>query len=139
MAPFNHQLRVRFNECDPQRVAFNANYFAWIDIALTELWRQSFGQSYDVVMASNGVDIVVAEATLKFLAPARFDDEIEIAITVERIGTTSLQCSSMISHERQPLVTAELRYVFVELEQWTKTPIPDPIRERLAQYGPAAG
>ncbi len=90
-------------------------------------------------MASNGVDIVVAEATLKFLAPARFDDEIEIAITVERIGTTSLQCSSTISHKLQPLVKAELRYVFVELEQWKKTPIPDPIRERLVQYGPAAG
>ena len=37
MAPFTYKLRVRFNECDPQSVAFNANYLAYIDVAITDL------------------------------------------------------------------------------------------------------
>ncbi|MDP4602905.1 MAG: acyl-CoA thioesterase [Solirubrobacteraceae bacterium] len=136
MAPFRYTLRVRFNECDPQNVAFNANYLTYIDIAITELYRQRFDASYAEVMASSGVDVVVAEAKLKFLAPARFDDQIEIAITVERLGNTAMEVSALISRDREELVFGELRYVFVDLESWKKTPIPDQIRATMAQLGP---
>jgi acyl-CoA thioesterase FadM len=34
--PFRHRLRVRYHECDPQGVVFNANYLAYFDIALIE-------------------------------------------------------------------------------------------------------
>lgn len=137
MAPFLYTLRVRFNECDPQRVAFNANYLTYIDIAITDLYRQHFDDSYAEVMESNGVDVVVAEAKLKFVAPARFDDQIEVSITIERLGNTSMEVSALISRDGEELVTAELRYVFVEIETWEKTPIPDPIRETMAKFGPA--
>ena len=137
MAPFRYTLRVRFNECDPQRVAFNANYLTYIDIAITDLYRQHFDGSYAEVMESSGVDVVVAEATLKFLAPARFDDQIDVAITVERLGTTAMEISALIGRDGDVLVTGELRYVFVEIENWEKTPIPDQIRATMAQFGPA--
>ena len=137
MAPFRYTLRVRFNECDPQNVAFNANYLTYIDIAITDLYRQHFGASYAEVMSSSGVDVVVAEAKLKFLAPARFDDQIEVAITVERLGTTAMEISALIGRDGDVLVTGELRYVFVEIENWEKTPIPDQIRATMAQFGPA--
>ena len=137
MAPFRYTLRVRFNECDPQRVAFNANYLTYIDIAITDLYRQHFDGSYAEVMESSGVDVVVAEATLKFLAPARFDDQIEVALTIERLGNTSMEISSLISSDGEELVTAELRYVFVDIASWKKTPIPDQIRETMAKFGPA--
>lgn len=137
MAPFCYKLRVRFNECDPQSVAFNANYLTYIDIAITDLYRQHFDGSYAEVMESNGVDVVVAEATLKFLAPARFDDEIEVAITVERLGRTAMEVSALITLEGKELVAGDLRYVFVDTGSWQKTPIPDRIREMMSQFAPA--
>jgi len=137
MAPFLYKLRVRFNECDPQSVAFNANYLTYIDVAITDLYRQHFDGSYAEVMESNGVDVVVAEANLKFVGPARFDDEIEVAITVERLGNTSMEVSALISLEGKDLVFGELRYVFVDIESWKKTSIPDQIRETMAKFGPA--
>ena len=42
-APFRHRLRVRYHECDPQGIVFNANYLAYADIAITELYRDAFG------------------------------------------------------------------------------------------------
>jgi len=135
MAPFHYKLRVRFNECDPQRVAFNANFLTYVDIAITELYRQAFGGSFDEVMESNAVDVVVAEANLKFLAPARFDEEIDVSITVQRLGNTGMDVSSLITRDQTSLVTAELRYVFVDLEKWEKTPIPGPIREKMELFG----
>src|SRR4030095_16455395 len=47
--PFVHRLRVRFHECDPQGVVFNAHYFSYFDVALTEMWREAFGSYANVV------------------------------------------------------------------------------------------
>jgi acyl-CoA thioester hydrolase len=35
---FVHELRVRYAECDPQNIVFNANYLVYFDVAFTELW-----------------------------------------------------------------------------------------------------
>jgi acyl-CoA thioester hydrolase len=65
---------VRYGECDPQGIVFNANYLLYLDVAFTELWRAAVGPWQDMV--DRGVDAVVAEANLVFRAPARFDDEL---------------------------------------------------------------
>ncbi len=86
MSPaFRHPLRVRFHECDPQGAVFNANYLAYFDIAITELWREAFG-GWDEAMADMGLDAVVAEARCRYLAPLRFDEEIEVVATRHAAG-----------------------------------------------------
>src|ERR1700752_3383757 len=75
-SPFSHPLRVRYAECDKQGVVFNSHYLAWFDISMTELFRAAFG-SYGVNL-ERGVDIVVGEARLRFRAPARFDDLVDL-------------------------------------------------------------
>ena len=86
--PFIHRLRVRYSECDLQGVLFNANYLAYVDHTITELWRAAYG-GY-TVMLGRGADIVVAEATLRFRGAARFDEEITVEATVAHLGTTSI-------------------------------------------------
>ena len=85
--PFVHRLRVRFHECDPQGVVFYAHYFAYVDVALTEMWREAFGSYGDVVAA--GTDVVVVEAASTFRASARFDDDLDVELRIEWLGTTS--------------------------------------------------
>jgi acyl-CoA thioester hydrolase len=72
MPPFRHELRVRYGECDPQAIVFNANYLLYFDVAFTELWREGIG-AWDQ-MTGRGFDAVVAETRLRFRRPARFDD-----------------------------------------------------------------
>ena len=85
--PFRHRLRVRYNECDPQGVVFNANYLTYFDLTMSELWRELGGYQ---AMVDAGVDMVVAEATIRYLAPLRFDDEFEVVARVTRLGDTSM-------------------------------------------------
>jgi hypothetical protein len=68
-APFVHPLRVRDAECDRQRIVFNANYFAYFDIAMTELWRAAMGRY--AAMLERGVDMVVAEASARRASTTR--------------------------------------------------------------------
>jgi acyl-CoA thioester hydrolase len=130
--PFRHSLRVRYNECDPQNAVFNANYLMYFDIAVSELWREALG-SYDA-MVDSGIDMVVAEANVRYLSPLRFDEDFEVVVTVSKLGTTSM--SSALAVERNGDVVAEgkLRHVFIEAGGGGKTPIPERVRKALEPY-----
>ena len=125
-------LRVRYGECDPQGVVFNANYLAYNDVAAIELWRAALG-GYDELPAQHGVDVLVAETTVRFLAPLRFDDEAEMEIGVRSLGTTSMQLGMRIKREGAIVTEIDTRSVFIDPDSMTKTPIPERVRELLEQ------
>ncbi len=127
--PFSHGLRVRYGECDAQGIVFNANYLAYVDVVLTEIWREAMG-SYDGLLAT-GVDTVVGESNLRFLAPGRFDDVLRIECGFDGLGTTSTVLRLWFRRDDTLLVEADIRYVFVDLENWEKAPIPDAVRRAL--------
>jgi acyl-CoA thioester hydrolase len=127
--PFSHELRVRYGECDAQGIIFNANYLAYVDVVLTEIWRQSLG-SYDNLLET-GVDTVVGEVNMRFLAPGRFDDLLRIEGGFDNLGTTSTTLKLWFRRDTVLLVEADVRYVFVDLESWQKAPIPEPVRKGL--------
>jgi acyl-CoA thioester hydrolase len=133
---FSHELRVRYGECDPQGIVFNANYLLYCDVAFTELWREAVGPWQEMV--ERGVDAVVAEATLRFLAPARFDDVLALQARIARLGDTSITTDIDVTRDGDVLVAVRLRHVVVDATTWRKVPIPDWIREGLAPYAAAA-
>ena len=130
--PFRHRFRVRYAECDAQSVVFNAHYFAYFDLALTELFRGVFG-GYES-MLERQVDLVVGEASARFKAPARFDDELEVAVSVTRLGTTGVTTRYELLRDGQLLVEGTLRHVVVNLGTHAKAPIPDWMREGLEAF-----
>jgi acyl-CoA thioester hydrolase len=134
--PFVHRLRVRYAECDLQGIVFNAHYLAYVDHTLTELWRAAFG-GY-AAMIERGVDIVVAESHLRFHESAHFDEEVDIAASIVRLGTTSMVIGNRITRpaDRVLLADVEMRYVWFDVASAprAKTPVPDWAREALAAY-----
>ena len=125
-----HRVRVRYGECDPSGVVFNAHYFAYFDLALTELWRAAAG-GYAAMM-EEGVDLQVVEATARYKAPARFDDEIDVTIEVTNLGNTSMLTRYAINRDGTLLVEGEIAYVFVDATELTKIPVPERFREAFS-------
>jgi acyl-CoA thioester hydrolase len=130
--PFRHRIRVRYSECDAQGVVFNANYLSYFDLAITELWREAIGP-YDELV-ERGVDMVVAEASLRYFAPARFDDEIDLGAEIVRLGTTAITTRMLVERDGDLLVEGLIRHVFVGVDGSGKTPIPGDIRAALEPY-----
>ena len=135
MAAFRHPLRIRFQECDPQGVVYFARYPEYYDIALTELFREALG-SYGA-MVEAGSDMVVAEQSIRYRAPARFDDVVEVEVTVDKLGTTSMLSSYRVLRDGDLLAEGDLRHVFISVAEKAKAPIPDAVREALSAYGPS--
>jgi len=101
---------------------FNPHYYAYFDVALTELWRASIGPYTD--MMASGVDMVVAESRARYLAPAGFDDELDVEVVVSRLGRTSLGTSLRVLRAGDPVVEGAMRHVFINTATRRPTEIP---------------
>jgi acyl-CoA thioester hydrolase len=131
-APFVHELRVRYGECDPQGIVFNANYLLYFDVAFTEMWREAVGPWQ--AMVERGVDAVVAETNLRFHAPARFDDELQLRVQIASLGRTALTTEIEVYRGEELLLAGWLRHVCVATDTWNKTEMPDWVRSGLTRF-----
>ena len=132
MPPFRYYLRVRYAECDAQKVVFNSRYAEYVDVALNEFLR---AVGYDTKqLLTTGLDFQLVKQTIEWKAAARFDDVLEIEIEAVRLGTTSFTCRGTFRKANDPariVTTIETVYVLVEAETLKKTPLPAPFREAL--------
>lgn len=128
--PFTHRLRVRYSECDQQGVVFNGQYLFFYDVAVTELWRERIGSYQEMV--DGGHDLVVAEARIRFVEGARFDEELDITLPVEHLGTTSMIVHPVFRVGERLIADGEVRHVFVDPATMKKTPMPDYVRAALS-------
>jgi acyl-CoA thioester hydrolase len=127
---FVHRLRVRYSECDQQGVVFNGHYLFYYDNAITELWRERIEPYQDTV--ARGVDIVVAEARLRYRSAARFDEVVDIAMPVAHLGTTSMIIRPEFRVGERLVADGEMRHVFVDPSTLVPKPMPDDIRAALS-------
>ena len=121
-----HRLRVRYIECDMQGIVFNSHYYAWMDLAHQELIREVVGP-LDALWQL-GVDVVVAESSARYLASARFDQDLDIEVALESLTTRSMTTTHTFRHGSDVLVEARVSHVCVGRDTWTPTPWPDEVR-----------
>jgi acyl-CoA thioester hydrolase len=127
---FSYFFRVRYGECDAQKVVFNARYADYVDLATAELFR-SLG--YEKEMQSSELDYQLVKQTLEWRAPARYDQVLEASVSAKNVGNTSftLLTEFRIAGGERVIVTAETVYVYVDAHTLTKSPVPQLLREAL--------
>ena len=84
--PFRYAAftRVAFSDTDAQGVVYYGRYLPYFDLARTE-YHRSLGP-----LATVRSEFVVRALKVEYVAPARFDDLIEVFIRIARIGRTSV-------------------------------------------------
>ncbi len=131
-APFRYYLRVRYIECDAQKVVFNSRYAEYVDVGVNEFIRAAgvLPEFYDGYF-----DFQLVKQTVEWKAPARFDQVLELAIGPTRLGTTSFTMATefRIAGEDRVIVSVETVYVLVDARTLTKLPLPDALRRALQE------
>ena len=132
---FRYYLRVRYGECDAQKVVFNARYAEYIDLATTEFLR---ALGYGEQLFSGELDFQLVKQTIEWKAPARFDQVLEISVFAKGLGNTSftLAAEFRIAGQERLIATAETVYVLVQQHTLAKTPLPPNLRTALQQGAP---
>ena len=132
IAPFRYYLRVRYIECDAQKVVFNSRYSEYVDVSINEFLRAT-GVLPDFLEGT--VDFQLVKQTVEWKAPARFDQVLELSIAAIRLGTTSFTIGTAfrIAGNETVIVTAETVYVLVDGRTLRKLPLPDALRAALQE------
>jgi len=133
---FRYLLRVRYSECDAQKVVFNSRYSDYVDIAVGEFTRVIWGDYND--MLANGIDNQVVSYSIDWQAPAHFDDVIAITVKPEKIGNSSYAFEVVFHHHQshQKIASAKIVYVMVSATQHQKMAIPNNMRTQLEKGAP---
>ena len=134
-APFRYYLRVRYAECDAQKVVFNARYGAFVDLGFTEFLR---ALGYGEALADGGIDFQLVRQTFEWKASARYDQVIELSPRLTHLGNTSftLHTEFRIAGEERVFATAETVYVHVDASTLGKQPLPVHLRTALERGAP---
>jgi YbgC/YbaW family acyl-CoA thioester hydrolase len=104
-------------------VVFNGHYLMYVDTAMGNYWR-ALALPYEETLAALDGDLFVRKSTLEYLAPARYDDALEVGIRFESAGTSSLRFVAAVFRGGELLVHGEIVYVWTDAA--TKRPKPAP-------------
>jgi YbgC/YbaW family acyl-CoA thioester hydrolase len=120
---FLDPLRVRWAEVDMQKVVFNGHYLMYVDTAMGNYWR-ALALPYEATLAALDGDLFVRRSTLDYLAPARYDDALDIGIRFDSVGTSSLRFVAAVFRGEELLVHGQIVYVWTDAS--TRRPQPAP-------------
>jgi len=134
--PFSHRLRVRYAEVDAQAIVYNAHYVTYFDIAITEFFR-TLNFDYTLPAAKErGKDFHTVRVAIDYRQPAYYDDELVIALRMQRLGRSSITWALAIfrygSDER--IAEGEVVWVYTDIAAHRATPLPPELVAELMRY-----
>jgi acyl-CoA thioester hydrolase len=134
--PFRYAAfaRVAFSDTDAQGVVYYGRYMPYFDLARVEYHRH-LGRPH-----LGNVDFAMRAITIEYLAPARFDDLLEIFVRVERIGSTSITYDHAAyrlnddGDTDELMATAKATLVCIALDERRAVPVPDTFRDHVTAF-----
>lgn len=130
------RIRVRYHECDMQKVVFNANYWMYADDAVAQWMRAAIAgekgaDPAHVDMAEEGFDFMLKTATGTWHRGASYGDVIDAACSVVRWGNTSFDVRVDMSVESEPVFDCTITYVSTTPGAPKPVPVPDFVKRAL--------
>lgn len=109
-------VRAYFEDTDLSGVVYHANYLRWFERARSDFVRLLGIDQRAVNEAGEGA-FAVTELTIRYAAPARLDDAVQIETTCEELGAASCRMHQIARREDGHLLSeARLRIGFVSPE-----------------------
>ncbi len=123
--------KIRYSDCDPQGIVFNANFARYWDDAVTD-WFEELGFG-GTELGGIDVDVVTARLEIDFKAAAKLGDTLVTETAVERIGDTSMTVLVTTSRQSDSQIVAEGKaiYVFVDPAEFRPIMVPESFREAV--------
>lgn len=112
-ADFALRVRVYWEDTDAGGIVFYANYVKFFERARTE-WLRSLGFGQEALRRQTGGMFVVGSTTVRYLQPARLDDELNVTARVVEAGRASLTFAQQALRQGQVLAEGEIRVGWVE-------------------------
>jgi acyl-CoA thioester hydrolase len=131
---FAATTRVGFSDTDAQGIVYYGRYLPYFDLARVEYHRKLGLLGMDI--GEEGQEFVMRACSIEYFAPAVFDDLIEVAVRLARIGRTSATwefCAERAADDVL-MVTAKQTLVLVDLDERKAAPIPEAYKKAIRAF-----
>jgi acyl-CoA thioester hydrolase len=115
---FSHKVRVSYAHCTLGNHVYYSRYLDLLEIARGEFFRQ-LGQSCRALQERDTI-FQVTECFVKYLKPARYDDELEIRIGISEVKIVRLRFDYQIVRGSDLLLTGWTQMVCVSVDEKPK-------------------
>jgi len=132
---FSIEERVRWGDVDAARIIFYGAYIRFFEIAETELFRE-VGLAYGKIFDETDVWLPRVHLECDFHNAARLDDLLEVSVYVGRIGNSSMRLNFEVRRKGEETLVATAHFVLAAVNRntFSKVPVPQDLRDRLAPY-----
>lgn len=112
LSHFEWPVRIYWEDTDAGGVVFYANYLKFFERARTE-WLRTFGPSQEAFRQAGQGMFVVTDTSLRYLLPARLDDQIMVTVRLSEIGRASLMVRQQAWRGQSLLAEGSIRIGWV--------------------------
>lgn len=105
-------LTVYFEDTDTAGIVYYANYLKFMERARSDMLRAAGIDQRAAQEAGTGV-YAVAEATIKYRAPAKLGDDLLIVSTVREVRAASVLIHQRVMRGGQPLADGQITAAFL--------------------------
>jgi acyl-CoA thioester hydrolase len=117
-------FHVRYAETDAMRVAHHANYFVWFEMGRAAFCRER-GIDYGDMETTHGLFLPIVEAHCRYVAPARYDDFLTLAVWSKEITKRTLRFGYLLTRDGTLLAEGETYQILVDANGRPRTLPPD--------------
>ena len=129
-APFEHAVRIYWEDTDAGGIVFYANYLQFFERARTE-WLRALGIGQHALREETGGMFVVSETTVKYHRPAQLDDLLRVTARLSEGGRASLVIAQQAWRGETLLCEGTIRIGWVDESTLKPARIPPSVLERL--------
>jgi acyl-CoA thioester hydrolase len=119
-------VRVYWEDTDAGGVVYYANYLKFLERARSE-WLRALGFEQDALRDAGGVVFVVRRVEIDYLAPAHFNDRLDVSVELTDSGRVSLDIEQTVLCGPTRLASARVRLACVDALRFKPVRIPAPI------------
>ena len=133
------RVRVRYAETDQMGVVYHANYLVWFEVGRVEFIRQ-MGLNYRSMEKEENAMIAVVEATARYKAPARYDDELIVRTTLAAVRGSIVRFRYAVVRASDELLLCEGETVHLVIgRDMKRRPMPERYAKKFHSLLHAAG
>ncbi len=132
-SPFRITRRVEFRDTDAAGIVHFSVFFTYMEAAEHALWRE-LGFSVKQADGDGVISFPRVAAECRYVSPVRFEDDVDIAVHVERLGEKSVTFAFEMSCDGRDVAAGKLTAVccrFTHNAPPQSIPIPDEVRQKL--------
>ena len=129
---FTTTILVRFGDLDAAGIAYYPNLVNFLHVAFEDFFAGHMGRPYPEVF-KEGLGFPTRKLEMEYLSPIHYGDHVKVTVGVEHIGRSSVRFRYEGSVEGLPVFKARNTAVVVDMRDFRPIPIPDHIRQKLAE------